>query len=190
MYIAINLLNFSLIQMIFYSSFKLFFLRKLLWSAFDFPRWQSVLAITLFGVLDGLYPIFSADTIERLNMPLIVFIPFMVFLAWFGFLVFFFVLHWWIKRGQRWDGHGDLFNLMTASWIVGEIIGSLLKIPSSLLIATYAIWVTLPYNMWVMSNALSGAIPKVSFGYAISGCIIGFISASIASGIVLIIFKN
>ncbi len=31
---------------------------------------------------------------------------------------------WWLKRGGRWDGQGDLFNLLVASWLVANMLGA------------------------------------------------------------------
>lgn len=40
----------------FQTAFPLFLLRELPFSRFDFPRWQSLLAISLIGLLIGLDP--------------------------------------------------------------------------------------------------------------------------------------
>jgi len=51
-------------------SLSLFILRELPFSRFDFPRWQSVLAISLIGLLVGLYPSFRAAPTDMLAPPL------------------------------------------------------------------------------------------------------------------------
>jgi len=85
---------------------SLFLLRELPFSRFDFPRWQSILAVTLIGVLAGLDPGLRAGTPEMPGMPLWLAIPFMVLSVWAAFLVIVGVLAWWLKRGGRWDGQG------------------------------------------------------------------------------------
>ena len=160
-------------------AFSLFFLRELPFSRFDFPRWQSVLAVTLIGVLAGLDPGLRANTPEMPGMPLWVTIPSIVLSVWVAFLIILGVLAWWLKRGQRWDGQGDLFNLVAASWLVADVLVAgltALGVPGPL---TLPLWL---YSVWVGANALSGAIPKVSLGYAIGGIVIGIIPAMLFSG--------
>lgn len=160
-------------------AFSLFFLRELPFSRFDFPRWQSVLAVTLIGVLAGLDPGLRADTPEMPGMLLWVTIPSMVLSVWVAFLIILGVLAGWLKRGQRWDGQGDLFNLVAASWLVADVLGAgltALGVPGLL---TLPLWL---YSVWVGGIALSGAIPKASLGYAIGGIVIGIIPAMLFSG--------
>lgn len=163
------------------TAFSLFLLRELPFSRFDFPRWQSVLAITLIGILAGLDPNMRAGTPEIPGMSLWLAIPFIVLSVWAAFLVIVAVLHWWMKRGGRWDGQGNLYNLVAASWMVADTLGAgltALGLPSLL---TLPLWL---YSVWVGANALSGAIPKASLGYSIGGIVIGLIPAMLATGVV------
>ena len=102
---------------------------------------------------------------------------------WLAFWVIYRFCAWWLKRGGRWDGQGDLFNLIAASWLVVDLLGFLLSglgVPDSLVTP---VWF---YSIWVGANAMSGAIPKSSLGYGIGGIILGGILAIVAI-IVLIV---
>lgn len=163
---------------IFGSGQSLFRLVKNSFSYFNFPRWQSVFAITLIGILAGLDPNMRT---APLAMPLWLVIPVAVLSVWAAFLVIVGILRWWMKRGDRWDGQGDLFNLVAASWLVADVLGVsmvTLGVPPPL---TLPLWL---YSVWVGGNALSGAIPKASLGYSIGGIVISLIPAMLASGIV------
>lgn len=161
------------------NALSLFLLRELSFDRFAFPRWQSVLAVTLIGILSGLDPGLTAGTPEMPGMPLWLSIPFMALMVWVAFLVILAVLKWWLKRGGRWDGQGDLFNLVAASWLVADALGAGLTALGVPPLLTLPLWL---YSVWVGANALSGAIPKVGLGYAIGGIAIGLIPAMLASG--------
>lgn len=164
-------------------AFKLFALRKLPWSEFTFPCWLSALAITLIGVLMGFDPSMHAGLPEGPGFPLFASIPLAVLTIWAGFLVIVGVLMWWMKRGGRWDGQGDLFNLVAASWLVADGVFAglvVLGVPGLL---------TLPvvlYSVWVGGNALAGAIPNASLGYSIGGIVIGLIPAMLVSMLIML----
>ncbi|MDO4905952.1 MAG: hypothetical protein Q4A16_10505 [Lautropia sp.] len=32
------------------------------------------------------------------------------------------VVRWWARRGSRWDGEGDIFNLLAAAWFVPDTL--------------------------------------------------------------------
>lgn len=162
------------------AAFSLFLLRKLLFDRFDYPRWQSVLAVTLIGVLSGLDPSLWSDS----GMPAVslwVTLCGTVFSTWAGFLIIVAVLRWWMKRSSRWDGQGDLFNLVAASWLVADTLGAGLTALGIPPLFTLPLWL---YSVWVGANALSGAIPKASLGYSIGGIVIGLIPAMLAAMLV------
>lgn len=159
---------------------SLFLLRELPFSHFAFPRWQSVLAITLIGMLAGVDPGLTAGTPETPGMPPWLAIPFMVLSVWAAFLVIVAVLKWWMKRGGRWDGQGDLFNLVAASWLVADTLGAGLTALGVPPLLTLPLWL---YSVWVGANALSGAIPKAGLGYSIGGIVLGLIPAMLATGV-------
>ena len=159
---------------------SLFILRELPFSRFDFPRWQSVLDISLIGLLVGLDPSMRAAPPDMPAPPLWLAVVMGLVTAWVAFLVILGVLAWWLKRGGRWDGQGSLFNLVAASWLVADVLGAGLTALGVPHLLTLPLWL---YSVWVGANALSGAIPKVSLGYAIGGIVIGFIPAMLAVGV-------
>jgi hypothetical protein len=163
------------------SALSLFLLRELPFSHFTFPRWQSISAITLTGLLVGLDPAFRAGSPEAPGIPLWFAVLFGALLVWVGFLLVIGILKWWLKRGQRWDGQGDLFNLVAASWLVADVLGAGLTALGMPPLVTLPLWF---YSVWVGGNALSGAMPKVSLGYAITGILITVVLAIVVSGLV------
>ncbi|MBS3934905.1 MAG: hypothetical protein KGZ43_01925 [Sulfuritalea sp.] len=162
------------------TALSLFLLREHPFSRFDFPRWQSVLVISLIGVLIGLDPNLWSDSGIPV-VPLWLTLSGTVLSTWAGFLIIVGVLHWWMKRGGRWDGQGDLFNLVAASWLVANTLGAGLVALGVPPLFTLPLWL---YSVWVGASALSGAIPKASLGYSIGGIVIGLIPAMLAAGVV------
>ncbi|MCW8165630.1 hypothetical protein D8B23_10515 [Verminephrobacter aporrectodeae subsp. tuberculatae] len=169
------------------TAFSLFALREIPFSRSDFPRWQSVLAIFLIGVLVGLDPSFRAAPSGAPDQPLWLAVFLGRALTWVCFLVSVAVLRWWMKRGGRWDGHGDLFNLMAAAWLVADTLGAGLTALGVPPLLTLPLWL---YSMWVAGNALAGAIPKASLGYGIAGIVIGLVPALVASGLVGVVMAS
>ncbi len=159
---------------------SLFLLRELPFPHFDFPRWQAVLAVTLIGVLAGLDPALRAETPEMPGLPLWLAIPFMALTVWAAFLIILAMLKWWMKRDGRWDGQGDLFNLVAASWLVADTLGTGLTALGLPGLLTLPLWV---YSVWVGGNALSGAIPKASLGYSIGGIVLSLVPAMLVTGL-------
>lgn len=88
-----------------------------------------------------------------------------------------------MKRGGRWDGQGDLFNLVAASWLVADLLGIGLTAMGAPQLLTLLLWL---YSVWVGANALSSAIPKASLGYSIGGIAIGLIPAMLVTMIVFV----
>lgn len=160
--------------------FSIFILRRSPFSHFDFPRWQSVLIISLIGLLIGLDPSFRAAPPDMPVPPLWLAVSMGVVTTWVAFLIIVGVLRCWMKRGDRWDGQGDLFNLVAASWLVADTLGAGLTALGIPPLFTLPLWL---YSVWVGANALSGAIPKASLGYSIGGIVIGLILAMLAAGV-------
>ena len=152
-----------------------FLLHEQPFERFRFARWQSVVAITLLGVLQGLawYMHGHALKASHLALPfLLVKVLFGVLLPWAAFSIIHRACRWWLMRGERWDGKDDLFNLMAASWLL----------PFALLYGLYALDVPgillVPigiYAIWVNANAMSGAVPKATLGYSIAGIVNGLV---------------
>lgn len=163
-------------------AFALFTLQELPFSRFDFPRWQSVLAICLIGVLIGLDPVLRNGSNGAPAMPLYAALLLGLISIWAGVLLIVGLLKWWLKRGQRWDGRGDLFNLVAASWLVADVLGAgatALGVPPLL---TFPLWL---YSIWVGANAISSAIPRASLGYAIGGIAISVLPAMLVAGVAM-----
>lgn len=161
---------------------SLFLLSELPFSRFAFARWQSVLAITLIGILVGLDPnMHMRAGAPGSAMPPWLAVPMAVLSVWAAFLAIVGILRWWMKRGGRWDGQGDLFNLVAASWLVADTLGAGLVVLGMPPLLTLPLWL---YSIWVGANALSGAIPKASLGYSVGGIVIGLVPAMLASSIV------
>lgn len=163
-------------------SFCLFRLREISFSRFDFPRWQSVLAISLIGALVGLDPSGRTAPPDMPAPPLWFLLVLGVVMVWLTFLVVVAVLRWWMKRGGRWDGQGDLFNLVAAAWLVVDLLGACLVALGVPGLLTSPLWL---YAVWVGANALSGAVPKASLAYSIGGIVIGLVPAMLISGLVM-----
>lgn len=167
------------------SASSLFMLRDLSFAHFNFPRWQSLLVITLIGVVSGLDSAVRAPpsglVASEAGSPLWLAVLFATVLTWVSFLIILAVLRWWMRRGGRWDGQGDLFNLLAASWLVPDLLGAglvALGVPSLLVLP---LWL---YSVWVGGNALSGAIPKAGLGYSIGGIALGILPVLLLYGLV------
>lgn len=166
------------------SSFMAFMLREQPFSHFSFPRWQSVLGITLIGVLMGLDPRASMPPPEMPDAPVIPLwaaVAISVVMLWACIPVTLAVLRWWLKRGQRWDGQGDLFNLVAASWLVVDVVAAAGAAMGLSEFIVMPVWL---YSLWVNGNAISGAIPRASLGYAIGGILLSLIPAIVVATIV------
>lgn len=163
------------------STLNLFILRELPWSDFNFPRWQAWAVIVAIGLLVGLDPAMRVD----MPMPLWTAVLFGVLMLVASFPVLVIFLKWWMKRGGRWDGHGNLFNLIAASWLVADILGAGLVAFGVPMLLTLPLWL---YSVWVSANALSGAIPKASLGYSIGGILSSLIPVTLVIMVVGTVF--
>ena len=157
---------------IFTPAIKLFTLRERPWSDFNFPRWQAWAVIVAIGLLAGL------DPAMRVNMPMPLWtaVLFGVLMLVASFPVLVICLKWWMKRGGRWNGDGNLFNLIAASSLVADILGSGLVALGVPMLLTLPLWL---YSVWVNANALSGAIPNASLGYSIGGILLCLIPVTL-----------
>lgn len=164
------------------SAIRLFALRPLPWAAFDFPRWQSALAISLIGVLAGLDPSLRDGTPGVPGLPLALAMLYAVGAMWAAYLVIIALMRWWMRRGQRWDGQGDLFNLLVASWAVVDILGTGLAALGVSQLWLLPLWL---YSVWVSAKALSAVIPKASVGYSVAGVVIMLVPALVVVVLVM-----
>ncbi|MBK9348289.1 MAG: hypothetical protein IPN06_18745 [Burkholderiales bacterium] len=168
------------------TAFSVFLLQPRPFACYTFPRWQSALVITLIGVLMGLDPGWRAvppDAPPGMAVPpLWAAVGISMVLIWLGFLVVLGVLRWWLKRGQRWDGQGDLFNLVAASWLVVDVLGTGLVALGVPLLWTLPLWL---YSVFVGAKALSAGVPKASVGYSLGGIVSSIIVVIIVSSLVM-----
>jgi hypothetical protein len=160
------------------ASIQLFFLRELDFRHFDFPRWQSVLAVSLLGLLASLDPSLQTAPPGMRPPPRVLVVLATLLALWAAFLVIVAVLRWWMRRGGRWDGQGDLFNLLAASWLVAD--GLVLGL-TSLSVPLHFVMPLAFYGIWVSANALRGGIPKASLGYCFAGILFSLLPGMIAS---------
>lgn len=160
---------------------SLFVLRALPFSRFDFPRWQALLAVSIIGVLVGLDPSFRAAPPGEPAPPMWAGVLIGLATTWVAFLVIVGVLRWWLKRGGRWNGQGDLFNLVAASWLVADALGAGLTALGIPPLLTLPLWL---YSIWVGAQAMESAMPRVTLGYAMGGIAMGLVPAILASGLV------
>ena len=171
---------------IFVPSAKLVVLKELPFSDYAFPRWQSYASIALVALLSAISATLAPQVHGLPQMSFWVLLGSNFLSTWVLFLMAMFILRWWMKRGDRWDGEGDMFNLIAASWLVIDLIvyaASMLGAPGFIVMPLSI------YTIWVAGNALSGAIPKASLGYSIVGVILAIIPGALigaAVGIMLV----
>ena len=160
-------------------------MQRLSWAELSFPRWQGVLAITLIGIMIGLDPAMTQASPSGVGLLPIMAIGMGIALVWPMFLATLGMLCWWVKRGGRWNGHGSLFNLLAAVWLVPDVLGAGLIALGVPLAYTVPIWV---YSIWVGGKALSGAIPGASLSYCIGGILLSLIPATlVATGVTVLL---
>ena len=171
---------------IFVPSAKLVVLKELPFSDYAFPRWQSYASIALVALLSAISATLAPQMHGLPQMSFWVLLGSNFLSTWVLCLMAMFILRWWMKRGDRWDGEGDMFNLIAASWLVIDLIvyaASILGAPGFIVMPLSI------YTIWVAGNALSGAIPKASLGYSIGGVILAIIPGALigaAVGIMLV----
>lgn len=163
------------------TAFSLFILQRRPFECFTFPRWQSALAVTSIGVLMGLDPAMRAG-IPGMSPPMAILMT--VLMIWAALPVAIGINKWWLRRGGRWDGQGDLFNLLAASWLVVNMLGAGLAALGVPPLLSLPLWF---YSVWINANTLSGAIPKVSRGYAIQGIVLSILPAYLISFVVMVL---
>lgn len=158
-------------------------LKPVSFAELDFPRWQSVLAVTLIALLMGLDPSMTSPPPYGPGMPVWAAVAVSLLMMWVCFLVSVWVLRWWMKRGGRWDGQGDLFNLLAAAWLLVDVLGSLLVAAGVPMIYTAPIWL---YSIWVTGEALTGVVPQATLGYAIAGILLCLLAVALLSNVVFV----
>ncbi|MCX7672262.1 MAG: hypothetical protein N2Z63_01490 [Thiobacillaceae bacterium] len=159
------------------AAFPLFLLRELPFERFAFPRWQSWLALVLIGLLVGLDPGYRAGAPQ---LPLAAVMGANVLLVLLLTPLVVTLLRVWLKRGGRWDGQGELFNLLVASWLLPDVLGAGLTALGVPALLTVPLWL---YSVWVTGNALAGAIPRVSLAYTVAGVLLSVVVSLLLYGL-------
>lgn len=157
-------------------SAKLAVLKELPFSDYAFPRWQSYASIALVALLSAISSTLAPQMHGLSQMSFWVLFGSNFLSSWVLFLIAVFILRWWMRRGDRWDGEGDMLNLIAASWLVIDLVvygASILGAPGFIVMPLSL------YTIWVAGNALSGAIPKASLGYSIGGVILSIIPGAL-----------
>lgn len=167
------------------SAIALFLLRRLPFSRFSFPRWKSVLAITLVALVYALVPDMSVEHEGLCESRTTLWRTIVTVIAtqWASFLATYIVLWWWLRRHDRWDGRGNYFNLLAAAWLVADLIMAylpVLGIHSSVLMFVLVI-----YSVIVTINATKGAMPRVGLGYITVGVAISVVGMLLLGGEVM-----
>src|SRR6218665_3446307 len=166
---------------------RMMLLKRVAFPDLVFPRWQSVLAISFIGVLFGLAPRLHAvppDAPAWLGV--VVGLVTGLLTTWSAFLVIVAVLRWWFKRGGRWDGQGDLFNLVAASCLLLD------SFCPNLMMLNAPPCLVLPFclsSLWVGTKAMPSAIPQATRGYCIAAIAIGLLPAIAAAGLVFALVR-
>lgn len=163
------------------SSFDLFILRDVPWNRFDFPRWHALLSLALMGILMGfdpslreMFPESAENSYFSLKMSMAY--SLLTISTYTVTMVVF--MKWFMKRGGRWNGEGDIFNLLAASWLVVSLVSTALKAFGM----TPGLQVLLGlYSISVGGKALSAVIPKASLVYSASAILISGVLATIIS---------
>ncbi|MDO4683106.1 MAG: hypothetical protein Q4B17_10015 [Lautropia sp.] len=172
------------------SAIALFLLRRLPFSRFSFPRWKSVLAITLVAFVYALVPDPSVDH-EGVCEPRAALwrtVVTIVATQWAFFLTTYVVLCWWLRRRDRWDGRGNYFNLLAAAWLVADLAMAYLPvfgIRSDGILALLAI-----HSVVVTINATKGVMPRVGVPYIAVGVAIGAVCMLLLGTQVMDIFDE
>lgn len=146
-------------------SFGLVLLRKLPIQCFSFPRWKSVLAVTFVGFLTGL-SFAENGMVDAEHFPLPVTIGAGMVASWAAFILVYVILNWWVRRGARWDGKGDLFNLLAAATLFSGIVSGVLFLFIDSPVVMLVVWL---YSILIAVEALSATMENVTRIYSLCG---------------------
>lgn len=154
-------------------SFELALLRRLPIHCFSFPRWKSVLAVTSVGFLTGLSSSWR-EMVGAENSPLSVTIVAGIVASWSAFIVVYAILNWWVRRGARWDGKGDLFNLLAAATLFSGIVSGVLLLFIESPVVMLMVWL---YSILIVVEAASAAMGNVTRIYSLCGVLVAQITS-------------
>jgi len=169
------------------TAIHLFFLRKSDFYTINSKSTISILSIVIIGILTGINPynpiqktsgnpLFIAHITNTLVHGVI---PTLT-----AFITITTLLGYWLRRGNRWNGEGNLLGLIAASWLIPD---SMIAILVALGISQLLIIPLYIYSIIVGVFSLSNAIPKASRAYCLAGIILtffpGFLAAAAANSI-------
>lgn len=152
-------------------AFNLFLLDKLSFERLHFSFLQIVFAAVLMGLLSMFA--FPYPYLNTIGLTPVIALPlafiFNQIQIWLILLINYCFLKWWMKRGTRWSGQGNFFNLLFVIWFTVSLpyLISFILMPLSSWVLFFLPFVF--YSLWFASNALHGAIPKASFWYSLGG---------------------
>jgi len=150
---------------------KIFLLKNVTDLKLCFPVWQSVIFISLTGLLLG-RSIMLCTTLSK----------YVAFLTGFSFIwttIFanLFILHWWTPRYKHRSKIKHLFSILAASSVLaGILLSSLLTIAiRNTPIFMTGVTLLAAYHIVTLGKALSASIPNLVIGRAMAGELIALI---------------
>ncbi|MDO4904341.1 MAG: hypothetical protein Q4A16_02115 [Lautropia sp.] len=161
------------------TAIKLFLFRQLAFPRYGFARWKSVLALTLTAFIYAVVPDASPDGAGDEAFPLWISVTLAIVTQWVSFFSVYIVLCWWLRRCDRWDGRGDYFNLLAASWFIADLLSAylpVLGVRSDLLTLLFAL-----YSFAITIRATLGAISGLTLGYVFTGVCLSVVVMSFVS---------
>lgn len=176
------------------TAIHLFFLRKSDFYAVNSKPIISILSIVVIGILTEINPRNPVQKIST-NPSFITYITDTlihgVLPTLTAFITIAALLGYWLRRGKRWNGEGNLLGLIAASWLIPDSIIAILValgISQLLIIPLYI------YSIIVGVYSLSNAIPQASRAYCLAGIILtflpGFLTAAAANSIGIIFLQT
>lgn len=144
--------------------FDLLLLRGQPIAHYNYPLWQTGLLLTLLGVAQGLDPQMGAS--GRLAG-----IVAGIVMVWAIYPVVTWFLYWWLERGNRWNGEGNLFALIVLASAIDLLspLGRVLGLPVLSIVLFIA-------SLIVIVIAISRGL-GVSRGYALAGVLLATVPA-------------
>lgn len=160
----LKLINYDLfsVKTIFKPAVSLFLLREQKFPVFNFHCGQSILLLTVIIFLELGAP-------DRVSQYYLWWHFGLIVLIWFSIALMVYFIKWWLQRGRRWDGQGALFNVLVASWLVGDLLDYFLTLSG-----VQWQWL-IPLNLYtcvVSCKAIAGVIPQASLRYIVAGCVL------------------
>lgn len=129
---------------------------------YRYPPWQPALLVTLLGV-------FAASGAEVLQAPIGAKIIYFVCLNWLELMLMAHFFGWWLRQGDRWNGEGELWQLLAACQGL-QVLKPLLSWFPDTMVVPLAVGLA-AYGVMVMINALTVAT-QVARSHVIGGVLL------------------